>query len=243
MKKTLTLTTLTLLAGALSAYSQGILSFTDGGSSFAIQVFGPQSTAASTVLVVDGAYSGYEEMGDTANANAANTSTGQGITSTAGNTVYAAGTALGTGYTVNLLYGPSTATTYAALTPVTAANGGVVTTWFTAAHGNPLVGFSGFWNSGNTVLLPAPTTYTVAIAAWNNESGTVTSLAAAQAAGDPWGLSAMETYTAGISTVTPASLTDPTITSFSLVTTGVPEPSTIALGVMGVSALLIRRRK
>jgi len=84
-------------------------------------------------------------------------------------------------------------------------------------------------------------TATVALAAWFNGGGAYTSLAAAQAAGQAWGESAATTVTGlggtGSPPATPPAIGVP---SFSLTST--PEPSTIALGVMGASAFLLRRR-
>jgi hypothetical protein len=239
MKKTLTLTTMALLAGAATCYSQGIVSMSDLNSYFEIQVFGPQSVANSTVAIVDGAYSGLEEMGDTANPNSANAS-GQ---PSGGTTVYSANNPLGTGYSMQLLAAAGTSVTaYSSLSPVGNSTGGsgVWSGWFS---GSAQTGLGGFWNTGLIAKVPSGTSDTVALAAWNNEGGTITSLAAAQAAGDPWGLSAMETLVPATGIITPSPLSNPPITSFSLIATSVPEPSTIALGVMGASALLFRRRK
>jgi hypothetical protein len=93
----------------------------------------------------------------------------------------------------------------------------------------------------------------VAVAAWYNMGGTITSLAAAQAAGVPNGEStvvlvsglgepaSVETASAG-HTAQPTTPTEPYgLQSFSLAAT--PEPSTIAMGVMGACAFLARRRK
>jgi hypothetical protein len=97
------------------------------------------------------------------------------------------------------------------------------------------------------------------IAAWYNGGGAYTTLAQAQAAGAPWGIStvvkssnlgepsSVETANNG-GQITPGT-TPPNLPSnignggwsFSLVST--PEPSTIALGVMGFGAFLARRRK
>jgi hypothetical protein len=93
---------------------------------------------------------------------------------------------------------------------------------------------------------------TCALACWYNAGGTITSLAAAEAAGVPYGESAAFNVTglgepSSIMTAyngSPTAATQPAImknlTSFSL--TSVPEPSTIALGVMGIGAFLARRR-
>lgn len=93
----------------------------------------------------------------------------------------------------------------------------------------------------------------VAVAAWYNGGGLYTTLAEAQAAGVPWGTSPVvvigglgepaSVETSGIGHTSPATTaTEPYgLVSFSL--TATPEPSTIALGVMGVGAFLARRRK
>jgi len=94
---------------------------------------------------------------------------------------------------------------------------------------------------------------TVALACWYNAGGTITSLAQAVAAGVPEGESAafninnlgepssIETAYNGVPTAAtqPAYMTH--LTSFDLVAP-VPEPSTIALGVLGACAFLARRR-
>jgi len=94
---------------------------------------------------------------------------------------------------------------------------------------------------------------TVSLAAWYNAGGTITSLAAASAAGVPYGFStpfnlpglgepaSVETAANGSPTAATTAKNMIGLTSFSLVS--VPEPSTIALGVMGVCAFLARRKK
>jgi len=98
------------------------------------------------------------------------------------------------------------------------------------------------------------TAATVAVACWYNAGGTINSLAAASSAHVPYGISlpftmsslgedsADETLFQGQQE--PGNLTPAMnkLTSFSLVST-VPEPSMIALGVMGVCAFLARRKK
>ena len=58
---------MTLLAGAVSVYSQGQIFINDYNPQFSIQVWGQQSVAASTVAVSFGGYTGYEEMGNSSN--------------------------------------------------------------------------------------------------------------------------------------------------------------------------------
>jgi len=216
MKKALT--AVALLAGAVTGFSQGQISMFDYGGSFAIQVF--TQDASGAIPVSWGGFSGTEQQGNTINND------------NPGTTTYT-GTPLGAGYTVELLAGAA-GSPLASLTEVA---GSSVSAWNSG-------GGAGYWNAP-TLLASIPgitTTAQVAIAAWNNEGGTITSLAAAQAAGDPWGISATATTAAlGYNTVTPPYL-PAGVTSFSLATT-VPEPSTIALGVIGASAFLMRLRR
>lgn len=205
-----------LLAGAVSGYSQGQVQMYDYGLSFAIQVFQPSTPA--TVAVSWGGNTTMEEQGNTA----ANDNPG---------TATYTGAPLGAGYTVELLAGPAGS----ALSALSEVAGSTVTTW--APNGA-----AGYWNTSALATIPGiTTTAQVAIAAWDNEGGTVTSLAAAQTAGDPWGISATGTTAAlGYGTVLPPTL-PAGVTSFSL--GSIPEPSTIALGVIGASAFLMRLRR
>jgi hypothetical protein len=218
MKKTIT--AVALLAGAVSGYSQGQIQMNDYVDSFAIQVFAPSTLAASTTAVSYGGFTVSEQQGnDLGNSNP-------------GTATYT-GTPLGSAYDVELLAGPA-GTPLGNLTPVA---GSLVTSWLTGTS-------AGYWNAP-TLLATIPgvtTTATVAIAAWNNEGGTITTLAGAQATpADPWGISDTATTSAlGFNTVTPPTL-PAGLTSFSLGTT--PEPSTIALGVIGASAFLMRLRR
>jgi hypothetical protein len=221
-----------LLAGAASVYSQGQVSLVDYGSTFSIQVFSSQGLAASTTSVSYGGFNGQEEMGQSANPNLFNP----------GTTSYAAGSALGTGYSVQLLAATGTGDAISALS----ANGPVVTTWYAAAGGDPTTGFNGLWLSGANASISGTSVgggATVAIAAWDNEGGTVGSLGAAQTAGDPWGVSTTGNIASlgGPGGGTPSTLPN-SILSFSLVST-TPEPNTIALGIIGASAFLMRLRR
>jgi hypothetical protein len=209
-----------LLAGAVTGYSQGQISMFDYGSTFAIQVFTPSSQVASTVSVTYGGVQVFEEQGnDSGNDNP-------------GNFSYS-GTPLGAGYDVELLAGPA-GTALASLAPVA---GSLVTSWNTGSA-------AGYWNSTTLASIPGvTTTANVAIAAWNNEGGTITTLAGAEATpNDPWGISAVATTSAlGFGSQQPPFL-PAGITSFSL-GTSVPEPGTITLGVIGASAFLMRLRR
>jgi hypothetical protein len=228
MKKTLAVTTLTLLAGAVSVYAQGEVSLADYAGGFSIQVFQSQSLAASTSPVSYGGISGSELMGNTGNT----------YSTSPGSASYKAGSAAGTGYDVELLLAEGSGLSASQLSPV----GPIVTTWGAAAgaSGTGTAGFGGIWtSSADATFGAAGDTVTVAIAAWN---GAYSSLAAAQAAGlGNWGVSDTATLVMGGGKGAP-SILPAGLESFSL-TAAVPEPSTIALGVMGASALLFRRKK
>jgi hypothetical protein len=229
MKKTLTL--VTLLAGAVSGYSQGQLVFTDyaGTADMQIQVFNTQATAptgATQVTVTYGGYTVVEYQGNPA-----------APASPAGTVVYNAGTALsGTGFDAQVYYSATAGDTLADLTPVT----GVL--HFSTGTTSP-VGFIKGTDTDTLVALGTDSTGTIAIAAWSTDGGLYTTLAAAQLADKttpnsaPWGFSSL----AAITPQNPPVPIPSSLESFSL--GAVPEPSTIALGVMGASALLFRRRK
>jgi hypothetical protein len=116
--------------------------------------------------------------------------------------------------------------------------------------GVPFTGYDPNANSGNGGIDNAAW---MGVAAWYNAGGQYTTLAQAQAAGAPWGESlvyrirnlgepaSVETELNGTPTAGTPSPYLVGMQSFSLAAT--PEPSTIALGVMGVGAFLARRRK
>jgi hypothetical protein len=229
MKKTVAVATLALLAGAVSSYAQGQISIGEGpdNPTFGIQVYAAQVGSTVSVTAPGGA-TGFETMGSSGNTYGYNTSPGSAT--------FAANSALGAGYDIPLLMGAGSGLSVSQLAPV----GTAVTTWYSL--GNQSTGLLGYWKTGQIVTsstIGLGGAATVAIAAWNNEGGTVNSLAAAIAANDPWGVSNAGNVTLQSGSNPPANL--PTsIESFSLVST--PEPSTIALGVIGASTLLFRRR-
>jgi hypothetical protein len=103
---------------------------------------------------------------------------------------------------------------------------------------------------GTSTLATSPTIaggteVNVGLAAWYTGAGTITSYAAAVTASDPAGFNVSTGQIAlGTQTGTPV-LIGPSLglTSFSLATNAVPEPSTIALGIVGASAFLMRLRR
>ena len=218
MKKSIT-GVVALLAGAFAAHSQGTVSFANY-SSLSTYIY-VSLKSGSTVTPLGGA------------SGAATGSSSADV-------------GLGNNWTV-ALYGNSgsgdAASTLVQLTtdgttPVTAtmANGtsdGVAGTWFSTAVGEV----------PGTTLAGQPAT--VQVYAWYNDGGTATTLAAAQAKGFPTGFSATGNVTTGgpntgLPPSFPAGL-PATLGNFAV--SSVPEPSTIALGVMGASAFLLRLRK
>lgn len=108
--------------------------------------------------------------------------------------------------------------------------------FFSVADGAP-----GFFDGGAaTVGVAANTSVFVQVRAWNTAAGATYEAAAASPLGRI-GSSAVLALTAGGGTVTPPNLNG--LAKFSLVPTVVPEPTTIALGILGAGALLLRRRK
>lgn len=91
-------------------------------------------------------------------------------------------------------------------------------------------------------LVPANSTLIAyQVRAWDNQNNTITTWAAALGGGFAYGSSAVfEVSTSTAGSPPPANLVG--LTSFNLINP-VPEPSLIALGALGLGALLLRRRK
>jgi hypothetical protein len=224
MKKSLPFV-VTLLAGALSAYSQGQIEFDDyahvPGDNFQITVWSPQVATPGTQLTGNGPsdYPAGTQTGYTGVPIGGGT-TGSG----------AAGYGNGNNYSIALYYGVGANATTLSQLP------GAIATFDTG-------GYAGSWDSAGGVLVSVPgiasgSTGTFQLNAWYNGGGTLT-WAQAQAAGDPSGSSIAANITLAGPPNVPSTLNP--ITSFSL--TSVPEPSTIALGVIGASAFLMRLRR
>jgi hypothetical protein len=245
MKKTLTM--ITLLAGAVSGYSQGEILFSAYGT-LKQAVYNTQASSAYSVT-----YGGFTVM-ETVGSSPTTLTTAE---SPAGTTAYTAGSALsGSGFSAELLVGPGGLATAGA----TNASGVGLTAYGGSASATAIpYGFFtgnarhlGFISAAATFTLPNQTyfaggsTVSVAIAAWNTDGGVYPTFASAVAGtgqtGDAWGISPV-VQMAGLPVAPAGGETIPTtLESFSL-GSSVPEPSTIALGVMGASALLFRRRK
>lgn len=94
---------------------------------------------------------------------------------------------------------------------------------------------------GGTQNLPSPSTYTLQVRGWDSTAG---DFAAAQAAGKGWGVSGLWTQGTGnpnaSPSVPPVAIANSGFTGFTI---AVPEPSTIALGLLGLASLFVLRRR
>jgi len=248
MKKIL-LTSL-MSVGALGAYAQGTLNFTDYDyGKINTHIWSPSTTAPTT-----------PQSGNTATDyfGTGNINTVTHGSQTYPNSFLIGGSAVNTGangnfgngnnFTVQLealgSSGTSTSVAPSSLLPVSQYTSTINTTASGAGQWRPptIVGDPGIPGAGGT----APTA-DFAVACWYNGGGTITSLAAAQTTpGGTWGESA---EVVNFALTAPSSITgqpqgfnnDENAVSFRL--TSVPEPSSIALGVMAAGAFIARRRK
>jgi hypothetical protein len=251
MKKTLV--TLTLLAGAVSGYSQGQVYLGDYlRSDFQITVWSPQTSGPALSGNSSAAF-GSTATGGTYDvpSGTQNGYTGTPLGGSSSGAISSSDYANGNLWSIQLYAAPGTGADASTLVPVA----GTVANFYVNSAS---LGYPGLWDSGTAatidtandgfnVAIGSPAT--LAIAAWYNGNGAYTSYAAASAAGVPSGMSSTGSENLGGAPSTPPDLPGPGeantlaggITSFSVAP--VPEPSTIALGVMGASALLLRLRR
>ncbi len=212
---------------AVGAFAQGTVNFQNRvpGS-----LTGPQGSIQAPVYGVQPGDIGREIHGQSA----------AGIP--AGTTVYGGALLNGTGFTAQLWGGPGTQNDPALLQLCTTPAGTATTTFRT---GTTTIGYI-------TALADAPTVPgapagtgsrpNLQVRAWDNQNGTVTSWAQVMNNQTiPHGDSGIfqPGFDLGGGTVLPPNLIG--MTSFNL--HAVPEPSLIALGALGLGALLLRRRK
>ena len=249
MKRALTL--IGLLAGTQIGYSQGAINFNAYNAGFKQAIYNTGFDGGfDNYTVIYNGYSVIETLGSSTQFHETPT----------GTTIYTGGGLSGSGYSAELLIGPAGITTTdgtvngVGLLPFGGTgNNGVIAGFHTGAQN------IGFINSTASVVLPDEPYYavgdsvSVAIAAWNNEGGTVNSLAAAQAMNlaipnfDPWGISNVaQSGPLAAPPYVPVAL-PATLESFSLgfVNDGymLPEPGTMSLCIIGASTCLFRRRK
>jgi hypothetical protein len=252
-------TTIVLLAGAASVYSQGQVNYTDynpgATTGFNIHVWSPQTGSP-----------GVENTGNSTTAFSAATPAGDAPTGASnlgytGQMIGGAGTGGsgtldytdGDSFNIELYYaaGNQVAAGFGSLTPLASSIGTLADSSFGASYAGM---YFPSGPGGGLATIPGVAsggTATFALAAWFNGGGTYPTLAAAQGSGGaaPWGTSPLGAESIGGGNVAPPllpGLGNPGnvaggITSFSL--QSVPEPSTIALGVIGASAFLMRLRR
>ncbi|MGA3179403.1 MAG: PEP-CTERM sorting domain-containing protein [Verrucomicrobiota bacterium] len=236
-----------LLAGlfsamAIGAYAQGTVVFSDRISgALVFHIYAPQQSG----LEVQGASSLDTPSGTTVyDANsllggASGAAVGLTGPFTAGSAVYG----YGNQFTVALYADAGAGDALSALSLMTQYEGVMRQTSSSAVLGTFIPNAISGTDPGIPNTPVASPIATVAVAAWYNDGGTITTLAQAEADGVPYGESLPVTITGlGESGASPP-VTAPNLVgvqSFSLVT--VPEPSTIALGLMGVCGFLARRR-
>jgi len=209
-----TLLTVLLVVSAISSFAQGTITFNNRiAGSVIAQIYGPDPV-------------------DLTLRKTGQTSAGLPI----GSTVYGGSLLLGTGFTAQL-WGGIAGTPGVGLVALSG------TTPFRTGTGAGF--FTGIADVQNP-LVPAGSTSTVQVRAWDNNAGQITTWAGALAGGRAHGAS--DAFVTAVLGGTPPGgglpITAPNLvglTSFNL--TVVPEPGVIALGVLGLGALLLRRRK
>jgi hypothetical protein len=256
MKKTLIISAF-CVGAAVSGYSQGIVGFTDRDTDMTIHIFAPQtqspgtevtgnqgtaSSGASTGGVTTDIY--VASPGGTAVYGGSTVYTGGAIGNTLTSNPTAAGAYhynVGSDYTVEL-YGAAGANAAAsALVPVTQYSTTISTS---SAIGGAFKSIQPFAGDPGVPGATAGGVVTIELVAWYN-GGTGLTLAEALAADDPTGTSAIINYTTpgGSPPGTPGDMVGLTSFSLAIAPAVTPEPSTIALGVIGATTLLFRRRK
>jgi len=215
MKKTIT-GAVALLAGACVAYSQGTV------------FFGNYGDVTPYIYV---SWNG-SHVGGSTGASTGNPSTDA---------------AKGADWSVGLYGAPGGGDASSSLALLNTAGGTPVVVTLADGSVDPV---AGTWYTGDIGVVPnsggtgAGATVSVQIDAWYNDGGTIGTYAAALAAGVPTGQSAVVNYTTGGPNASGPASTAPNLSPAALGNiTMTPEPSTVALGVMGASAFLMRLRR
>lgn len=223
MKKTLT-GVMMLLAGACVSHAQGTVSFGNYAALNTYIYVSYQPASGSAVLL------GGSATGATPSLNNYSSLTGNG-----------------SDWTVELLGAAGANDSASSLSPLMQATAPTTPVTASFATGNP-DGTPGTWASSEVALVPGTiggSAVTLELEAWYNDGGTITSYSAAQGDGVPAGVSPTANSTTGGLPASGPSITQTALPSslgpFNVTT--VPEPSTVALGVMGASALMLRLRR
>jgi len=232
--------TIGLLAGATATYAQSTINWSDyiapgslgsaSASGYYIEVFGGGTGGPGNTSINDPA------------GTASYTGVPLGLSGSPSGTTGPTGYANGSHYEIGLY----SASTQAGLTAALAGTPGATSPFITGtvANGAGAWDFSGALGGAVTTVGAGNTTVWVELAAWYSGGG-AGSYAAAVTAGVPAGTSLAGQVTEATSPNTPSTwantLGQAGITDFTI--GSVPEPSTIALGVIGASAFLMRMRR
>jgi len=256
MKKTIIISA--LLAGSFSAFSQGTVNYADRLSDMTIHIFAPQVATPGTEITGNQAGGGgvtadiYYNNGTDANIGSAGANSGGSTVYTGGaigNTLTSSPTAAGaynynngSDYTVELYAAPGLNAAASTLLPVSQY---VTTIVNNSASGGTFKSLASSTSDPGIGGVTAGGPVTIALVAWYN-GGTGLTLAQDQNPNTaaPWGESLLVNLasTGGGGSPPAVGVDMQGLQSFSLIVP-TPEPSTIALGVIGVSTLLFRRRK
>ncbi len=237
------LTFFLLVVGTVCSLAQGTVNFVESADA-TILIYAPQSPEAFMRTTGNSA-------ADTPAGNTAYTGPPIGGSSTGSLNLYgsgwdnAANWANGNNFTAQLYGTAGVATTFNQLSPLTQYTSTFATRpggagQFVGSSPSPDPGIPGV--TGNTGA-------TLSLAVWFNNAGTIQSLAAAQAADIPWGISPLFFINGplggqGVPPTPPPNLVG--LQSFSLTYEPyipLPEPGTISLVVAGVAAILLARRR
>jgi len=240
MKKVLTV--VSLLAGAVTAYSQGEVYIGDYfNTDFQITVWSPQLDGSTLTGNSSASFGNGPTTGGDIPAGTQNGYTGTPLGGSATGATAANDYANGNLWSVELYAAPGAGDAASTLTGV----GGTTSTLYTTP------GQAGLWTGTQTAVISGAAVSsqaTLQIRAWYNGAGTFTTYESALGV-VPTGQSTTGSEALGGNQITPPDLPGPGnpgvtggITSFNVVAP-TPEPSTIALGLVGASAFLMRLRK
>jgi hypothetical protein len=250
MKKSLTV--ISLLAGAVAVHAQGTWDLSGYNAQSSVLIYAPQAAHPATETM--GAGVNDINAGATVYTGAplggGNTGSGPTAYGNGANYTVAIYAAPGVGNTTGLAAAEAAGTADAILTSQFLTSGGTGSlNAGTAGTGNDTAGMyaAGYLSTATTAFPGFSGGATMQILAWYS-GGNNTYASDSAGTGLPFGSSAIAEIPAlggtGSPKATPGTMNSAGITSFSLMENpAVPEPSTIALGVIGASTLLFRRRK
>jgi hypothetical protein len=236
MKKTLVIVS-SILVGAVGAYAQGSLNWQDGQNNYDISIYSPSTSNPLAETAGDSAFD--IPQGNTTYSGGfigGTTSPGTGVGATPASGYLGINYQNAAGFTMGLYVDTSLS---ALTTDITKGTPAATTSLLSGNNAGLYNNIAPTYVSG---LAPGTTVF-IGLAAWYSGSG-ATSYATAVTDSTVEGfVESTSAIPLGGGASAPAGLTGvPGLTSFSLAGS-TPEPSTIALGVVGASAFLMRLRR